>query len=63
MWFSPGMILGGVFIWLVYEFTGKTSFWWCWLIALGICVVVDVLLHVVVRDVPKVKTQRVYTRK
>lgn len=59
---SPGLILAGIYVYVLYEIHGKVSMWWVWLSALAIYIVVDTLLGYYVKRVISLPTKKVVTR-
>lgn len=60
MWWSPGILVAGVLVVLVYEATGTAAHWWLWIVAVLLAAVIDGLLGWRKRQVPKVKTETEY---
>ncbi len=62
MWWSPGILAGGVFLLVALKYLGGiTPLWLCVAVFGGI--LIDVLLGIVRKPAPRIKTRDIYTRR
>lgn len=62
MWFSPGIVLGALIVFVVYEATGTTSHWWLWIVAVVAAGLLDAVLGFTQKTRPSFKRETYYER-
>lgn len=60
MWWSPGLLCGALFVVAVYTDTGRADQLWCWMVAVGIAILVDAALGIKQVKRPNPRTRTVY---
>jgi hypothetical protein len=62
MWFTPGIMLGGLIVAITHSITGRADQWWLWLSAVIIAGVIDTKLGFKKTRRPKVPQETVYKK-
>lgn len=62
MWWSPGIVVGGVIVLVAYHIRGTAADWWVWLVAIIAAILVDAACGVERKREIKHKTRTVYRK-